>query len=89
MILVCVAIYAVLIQSIATDGDPIVAIWGCVGYTCLLYTSRLHNEVVISNAPSRVDKHSKEQFLIDIERLFIEANRIVEDVYKRQPHVCG
>ncbi len=24
LILVCVAIYAVLIQSIATDGDPIV-----------------------------------------------------------------
>ena len=35
-ILVCVAIYAVLIQSIATDGDPIGAIWGCVGYTVLL-----------------------------------------------------
>ena len=34
---------------------------------------------VSSNAPSRVDKHSKEQFLIDIERLFIEANRIVDD----------
>ena len=31
-----VAIYAVLIQSIATDGDPIGAIWGCVGYTVLL-----------------------------------------------------
>ena len=31
LILVCVAIYAVLIQSIATDGDPVGAIWGCVG----------------------------------------------------------
>ena len=40
---------------------------------------RLHNEVVISNAPSRTDKHGKEQFLVDIERLFIEANRIVDD----------
>ena len=28
LILVCVAIYAGLIQSIATDGDPIGAIWG-------------------------------------------------------------
>ena len=36
LILVCVAIYAVLIQSIATDGDPIGAIWSCVGYTVLL-----------------------------------------------------
>ena len=25
-----------LIQSIATDSDPIGAIWGCVGYTVLL-----------------------------------------------------
>ena len=38
LILVCVAIYAVLIQSIATDGDPIGAIWGCVGYTAVSYT---------------------------------------------------
>ena len=36
LILVCVAIYAVLIQSIAADGDHIGAIWGCVGYTVLL-----------------------------------------------------
>lgn len=36
LILVCVAIYAVLVQSIATSGDPIGAIWGCVGYTVLL-----------------------------------------------------
>ena len=31
-----IAIYAVLIQSIAVDGDPMGAIWGCVGYTVLL-----------------------------------------------------
>lgn len=36
LILVCVAIYAVLVQSIATSGDPIGAIWGTVGYTVLL-----------------------------------------------------
>jgi len=36
LILICVAIYAVLIQSISTSGDPIGAIWGCVGYTVLL-----------------------------------------------------
>ena len=36
LILVCVAIYAVLIQGIATGGDPIGAIWGAVGYTVLL-----------------------------------------------------
>lgn len=36
LILVCVAIYAVLIQGIAASGDPIGAIWGTVGYTVLL-----------------------------------------------------
>ena len=36
LILVCVGIYAVLVQSITTSGDPIGAIWGCVGYTVLL-----------------------------------------------------
>ena len=36
LILVCVAIYAVLIQSIAVGGDPIGAIWGTIGYTVLL-----------------------------------------------------
>ena len=36
LILVCVTIYAVLIQNIATGGDPIGAIWGAMGYTVLL-----------------------------------------------------
>jgi hypothetical protein len=36
LILLCVGIYAVLVQSIAATGDPIGAIWGCVGYTVLL-----------------------------------------------------
>jgi len=36
LILVCVAIYAVLVQSIITSGDPIGAIWLTVGYTVLL-----------------------------------------------------
>ena len=36
LILVCVAIYAVLIQGIATGGDPIGAVWGTIGYTVLL-----------------------------------------------------
>ena len=40
---------------------------------------RLSNEVVISNAPARTEKHGKEQFLADIEQLFMEAKRIVKD----------
>ena len=36
LILVCVAIYAVLVQSIAISGDPIGAIWSTIGYTVLL-----------------------------------------------------
>ena len=36
LIMVCVAIYAVLIQSIGTGGDISKAIWTCMGYTVLL-----------------------------------------------------
>lgn len=36
LILVCVAVYAVLVQGIVTTGDPIGAIWSTVGYTVLL-----------------------------------------------------
>ena len=36
LIIVCVAIYAVLVQNIATEEDVIMAIWICVGYTVLL-----------------------------------------------------
>ena len=36
LIIVCVAIYAVLVQGIATVDDLIMDIWTCVGYTVLL-----------------------------------------------------
>ena len=36
LIIVCVTIYAVLVQGIATEDDIIMAIWTCVGYTVLL-----------------------------------------------------
>lgn len=36
LIMVCVGIYAVLVQSIATDSDIMGAVWTCVGYTVLL-----------------------------------------------------
>jgi TrbL/VirB6 plasmid conjugal transfer protein. len=36
LIIICVAIYAVLLRSIAADADVINAIWTCVGYTVLL-----------------------------------------------------
>jgi len=36
LILVCVAIYAVLLQGITSSGNIHAAIWGCAGYTVLL-----------------------------------------------------
>lgn len=39
LIIVCVAIYAVLVQSIAVDADISAAIWTCMGYTVLLCIS--------------------------------------------------
>ena len=36
LIMVCVGIYSVLVQGIATSGDISGAIWTCMGYTVLL-----------------------------------------------------
>ena len=36
LIIICVAVYAVLVQTIAIDEDVIKAIWTCIGYTVLL-----------------------------------------------------
>ena len=36
LIMICVAIYAVLVQGISTSSDIIYAIWTCMGYTVLL-----------------------------------------------------
>lgn len=36
LIIVCVAIYSVLVQNIAMDDDITTAIWTCMGYTVLL-----------------------------------------------------
>ena len=36
LIIVCIAIYAVLVQSIAVETDVVAAIWTCIGYTVLL-----------------------------------------------------
>lgn len=36
LIMVCVGIYAVLVQNIAVTGDITAAIWTCMGYTVLL-----------------------------------------------------
>jgi len=36
LIMVCVGIYSVLIQSIPSSADISAALWGCMGYTVLL-----------------------------------------------------
>ena len=36
LIMVCVGIYAVLVETIAVTGDISTAIWTCMGYTVLL-----------------------------------------------------
>ena len=36
LIIICVGIYAVLIQSVAFSDDIIASIWGVMGYTVLL-----------------------------------------------------
>ena len=54
LIIVCVAIYAVLVQNIALVDDIIYAIWTCMGYTvllcfCLFKTSSLAKSVFNSH----------------------------------------
>ena len=36
LIMICVGIYAVLIQGVSFASDPIASIWGIIGYTVLL-----------------------------------------------------
>ena len=36
LIIICVAIYAVLVQGIAAQADVSAAMWSCMGYTVLL-----------------------------------------------------
>ena len=36
LIIICVAIYAALVQNIAVEADISKAIWTCMGYTVLL-----------------------------------------------------
>lgn len=50
LIIVCVAIYAVLVQTISVTDDIASAIWSCMGYTvllcfCLFKTSSLAKSV--------------------------------------------
>lgn len=50
LIMVCVAIYSVLVQNISVSGDISTAIWTCMGYTvllcfCLFKTSSLARSV--------------------------------------------
>lgn len=48
-------------------------------YSLMEDKERLEKEVVISDAPSRVDKHGDEQFMKDIEKLFRESARVIEE----------
>ena len=50
LIIVCVAIYSVLVQNISVSDDISTAIWSCMGYTvllcfCLFKTSSLARSV--------------------------------------------
>jgi hypothetical protein len=57
LIMACVGIYSVLVQSIATSGDISAAIWTCMGYTVLLLCFALFKT---GACPSRCSAHIKE-----------------------------
>ena len=62
LIMICVGIYAVLIQSIAFSDDIIGSIWGVMGYTVLLCftlfkTGSLAKGCLLYTSPSPRDAH--------------------------------
>jgi len=59
--LVCVAIYAVLVQGIAAGGDPIGAIWGTVGYTVLLCFMLFKTGTIAPASSGPTDKRTSGQ----------------------------
>lgn len=50
-----------------------------IPYSLINDQERLNNEVVISNSPSRTNKHGEEQFMNDIEILLKESSRTLKD----------
>lgn len=50
-----------------------------IPYSLIGDEDRLSKEVVISNAPSRVDKHGDEQFMRDIEELFRLGSAVIKE----------
>ena len=80
LIMICVGIYAVLIQSIAFSDDIIVSIWGVMGYTVLLcFTLRKRTSL----------KKRTEQYRTELSA-FAVCNRIpgIPD-YDLRGHLCG
>lgn len=50
-----------------------------IPYSLIDDKERLKKEVVISNARSRVDKHGDEQFMRDIEELFMLSSKVIKE----------
>ena len=50
-----------------------------MSYSLIADNERLAKEVVISNAPSRADKHGDEQFMKDIEKLFQLGSSVIKE----------
>ena len=50
-----------------------------IPYSLIDDSERLAKEVVISNAPSRVNKHGDEQFMNDIEKLFLLGSKVIKE----------
>lgn len=50
-----------------------------IPYSLINDEERLRKEVVISNAPSRENKHGEEQFMHDIETLISESSRVLNE----------
>ena len=84
LVLICVAIYAVLIQSVAISGNAINSIWSIVGYT-VLPVSYTHLDVykrqTCENLGVGLAMEGKKVLLVDTDP---QGSLTIRDVYKRQ-----
>ena len=69
LILICVAIYAVLIQSVAISGDAINSIWSIVGYSSQIVT--MHIQSVDQNRAIKTVKRT----ITELDRSKIEEQK--------------
>ena len=75
LILICVAIYAVLLQNVAISGDAINSIWSIVGYTVLLCFSLFKTSSVAKTLLGVISLHKQCIVIAGLVRTHLRTNK--------------